>query len=136
MTTRVTQGGLGATFVEEVAKHSPALLILAGRSPSKVQATVDKIKSNPASANVQVRILRLDLSSQQQIREAAKEVLNYPEDHIDVLVNSAAAPGGLLLQGWTAIDAQNKRTKVTLSNQRYNVAVPESAFTFKEPTKR
>lgn len=51
-------------------------------------------------------------------------------------VRSPAAPGGLLLQGWTAIDAQNKRTKVTLSNQRYNVAVAESAFTFKEPTKR
>ena len=51
-------------------------------------------------------------------------------------IRSPAAPGGLLLQGWTAIDAQNKRTKVTLTNQRYNVAVPESAFTFREPTKR
>lgn len=51
-------------------------------------------------------------------------------------IRSPAAPGGLILQGWTAIDAQNKRTKVLLSNQRYNVAVPESAFTFKEPTKR
>ena len=51
-------------------------------------------------------------------------------------IRSPAAPGGLLLQGWTAIDAQNKRTKVTLTNQRYNVAVPESAFTFREPAKR
>jgi outer membrane lipoprotein-sorting protein len=51
-------------------------------------------------------------------------------------IRSPSAPGGLLLQGWTAIDAQNKRTKVTLSNQRYNVAVPESAFTYAEPKKR
>lgn len=51
-------------------------------------------------------------------------------------IRSPAAPGGLLLQGWTAIDAQNKRTKVTLTNQRYNVAVPENAFSYKEPTKR
>ena len=51
-------------------------------------------------------------------------------------VKSGSAPGGLLLEGWTAIDAQNKRTKVTLTNQRYNVAVPESAFTFREPAKR
>lgn len=94
LTTGVTQGGLGATFVEEIAKHSPALLILAGRSLSKVQATADKIKSHPASVDVQVRILHLDLGSQKQIREAAKEVLDYPEDHIDVLVNSAAAMGG------------------------------------------
>ena len=49
---------------------------------------------------------------------------------------SPAAPGGLLLQGWTAIDAQNKRTTVPLDGQRYNVAVPESAFTFAEPKKR
>ncbi|MEQ7874029.1 outer membrane lipoprotein carrier protein LolA [Sphingomonas sp. ASV193] len=47
-----------------------------------------------------------------------------------------AAPAGLKLEGWTAIDAQNKRTKVVLSNQRYNVAVPDSAFTFAEPKKR
>ena len=51
-------------------------------------------------------------------------------------VRSPSAPGGLLLHGWTAIDAQNKRTTVRLSNQRYNVAVPESAFTFAEPKKK
>ena len=51
-------------------------------------------------------------------------------------VKSPAAPGGLRLEGWTAIDAQNKRTTVKLGGQRYNVAVPESAFTFAEPKKR
>lgn len=94
LTTGVTQGGLGATFVAEVAKHKPALLILAGRTPAKVQATADQIASNPESAGVKTRVLALDLSSQQQIREAAKEVLAYPEDHIDVVVNSAGTMGG------------------------------------------
>ncbi len=51
-------------------------------------------------------------------------------------VKSPAAPGGLRLEGWTAIDAQNKRTTVKLDGQRYNVAVPESAFTYAEPKKR
>lgn len=46
------------------------------------------------------------------------------------------APGGLRLEGWTAIDAQNKKTTVRLSNQRYNVPVPDSAFTFAEPRKK
>ncbi|HUG45682.1 MAG TPA: outer membrane lipoprotein carrier protein LolA [Sphingomicrobium sp.] len=46
------------------------------------------------------------------------------------------APGGLRLYGWTAVDAQGKRTTVKLSNQRYNVAVPASAFTYPEPKKR
>lgn len=94
LTTGVTQGGLGATFVEEIAKHKPALLILAGRSQSKIQATIDKIQANPESANVSTRVLVLDLSSQTQIREAAKEVLAYAELHIDVLVNSAGVMAG------------------------------------------
>jgi len=47
-----------------------------------------------------------------------------------------SAPGGLQLEGWTAIDAQNKRTTVKLDGQRYNVAVPDSAFTFAEPKRR
>jgi hypothetical protein len=51
-------------------------------------------------------------------------------------VREASAPAGLKLYGWTAIDAQNKRTTVKLSNQRYNVAVAENAFTFAEPKKR
>jgi NAD(P)-dependent dehydrogenase (short-subunit alcohol dehydrogenase family) len=94
LTTGVTQNGLGATFAEEVAKHAPALLILAGRSLSKVQATASKIAAHPASANTQVRILLLDLSSQKQIRDAANEVLAYEEERVDVLVNSAGTMAG------------------------------------------
>jgi len=51
-------------------------------------------------------------------------------------LRSPAAPGGLQLYGWTAIDAQNKRTTVKLSDVRYNVAVSDSAFTYVEPKKR
>ncbi|QIL01571.1 outer membrane lipoprotein carrier protein LolA [Sphingomonas sinipercae] len=49
---------------------------------------------------------------------------------------SGAGPGGLQLYGWTAVDPQNKRTTVKLSNVRYNVGVSESAFSYAEPTKR
>ena len=51
-------------------------------------------------------------------------------------LRSPSAPGGLMLYGWTAIDAQNKKTTVKLTNQRYNVAVSEGAFRFTEPKKR
>jgi len=51
-------------------------------------------------------------------------------------LRSASAPGGLQLYGWTAIDAQNHRTTVKLSDVRYNVAIPESAFTYAQPKKR
>lgn len=51
-------------------------------------------------------------------------------------VKSPSAPGGLLLEGWTTIDAQNKRTTIKLNSQRYNVAVPEAAFAYAEPKRR
>lgn len=51
-------------------------------------------------------------------------------------LRSASAPGGLQLYGWTAIDPQGHRTTVKLTSVRYNVAVPESAFTYAEPKKR
>lgn len=50
-------------------------------------------------------------------------------------LRSPSAPGGLQLYGWTAIDPQGHRTTVKLSNVRYNVAVPDSAFTYAEPKK-
>jgi len=53
-----------------------------------------------------------------------------------VFLRNGSAPGGLQLYGWTAIDAQNRRTTVKLSNVRYNVGVPESAFTYAEPKKK
>lgn len=50
-----------------------------------------------------------------------------------IFVKNAAAPGGLQLTHWVALDAQNNRTRVQLSNQKYGVAVAESTFTFKDP---
>ena len=53
-----------------------------------------------------------------------------------VFMRSGSAPGGLQLYGWTAIDGQNRRTTVKLSDVRYNVTVPETAFTYAEPKKK
>lgn len=51
-------------------------------------------------------------------------------------LRNSSAPGGLQLYGWTAIDPQNHRTTVKLTNVRFNVAVPESAFSYAEPKKK
>jgi len=53
-----------------------------------------------------------------------------------VFLRSGSAPGGLQLYGWTAIDGQNRRTTVKLSDVRYNVGVPASAFSYAEPKKK
>ena len=47
--------------------------------------------------------------------------------------HNAAAPAGLMLQGWVALDAQNNRTTVRLSGQRFNVPVNDNTFQFRDP---
>ena len=44
-----------------------------------------------------------------------------------------SAPAGLMLQGWVAIDSQNNRTTVRLTDQKFNGPVADSAFKFKDP---
>jgi len=65
----------------------------------------------------------------------AKSAGQYGQLTLAFLRNSSS-PGGLQLYGWTAVDPQNHRTTVKLSNVRYNIAVPESAFTYAEPKKK
>lgn len=50
-----------------------------------------------------------------------------------VFVRDPDAPGGLELNSWVALDAQNKRTTVRLSNQRYGMSVADSTFTYRDP---
>ncbi|KAF2497542.1 putative short-chain dehydrogenase [Lophium mytilinum] len=88
LTTGVSPGGLGAFFVEVIAKAQPDLLILAGRDTTKVQKTADTITA--AHKDVKVRVLKLDLASLKQIREAAATVNSWTDvPHIDVLMNNA-----------------------------------------------
>lgn len=47
-----------------------------------------------------------------------------------------SGPSGLVLQGWNTIDAQNNRTSVRLSNQRFNVPVADSLFRWTDPRRR
>jgi outer membrane lipoprotein-sorting protein len=50
-----------------------------------------------------------------------------------IFMRDANAPGGLELVNWVALDSQNQRTTIRLSNHRYGVAVPESVFTWRDP---
>ncbi|RAO67481.1 uncharacterized protein BHQ10_003493 [Talaromyces amestolkiae] len=86
LVTGVSPGGLGAEYALTISKHSPSLIILAGRDITKIAQTASTIAD--VAPSVATRTLELDLASQKQIREAAKEVLAYAES-IDVLVNNA-----------------------------------------------
>ncbi len=88
-----------------------------------------------SSPNLKGRAQVIPSDDSQVITVRARDPAQYGSI-ILVFLRNSSAPGGLQLYGWTAIDAQNKRTTVRLSNVRYNVAVPESAFTYAEPKKR
>lgn len=50
-----------------------------------------------------------------------------------VFARNASAPGGLMLQGWVALDSQNNMTRVRLSNQQFNAPVSDGAFRWNDP---
>ncbi|MGC4090202.1 MAG: hypothetical protein QM756_20450 [Polyangiaceae bacterium] len=50
-----------------------------------------------------------------------------------IFMRKASAPGGLELVNWVALNSQNKRTTIRLSNHQYGVAVSDDAFRWKDP---
>jgi len=50
-----------------------------------------------------------------------------------IFVRDPAAPGGMELTSWVALDSQNKRTTIRLANHRYGVAVADNAFAYTDP---
>jgi len=50
-----------------------------------------------------------------------------------IFVEDSSAPGGLELVSWVALDSQNKRTTIRLSNHRYGLAVSDKTFRWRDP---
>ena len=50
-----------------------------------------------------------------------------------VFARRPGAPAGMMLEGWSTLDAQNNRTAVRLTNQHFNVAVADSNFRWLDP---
>ncbi|MBS0503475.1 MAG: outer membrane lipoprotein carrier protein LolA [Proteobacteria bacterium] len=46
---------------------------------------------------------------------------------------NTSAPGGVMLEGWVALDAQNNRTTVRLTNQKLNIPVDDTVFRWDDP---
>lgn len=53
-----------------------------------------------------------------------------------VFKRKPAAPAGLELYGWVALDSQNNRTTIRLSNHRYGMPIADSAFRWTDPRPR
>lgn len=70
------------------ASQHPGHLIIAGRSPQKIQNSIDALRERfPA---VDYRPLQINLSNQQSVRKAANELLSMADiPTVDIIVNSA-----------------------------------------------
>jgi NAD(P)-dependent dehydrogenase (short-subunit alcohol dehydrogenase family) len=82
--TGPTIGGLGHHTALELARHG-ARVVLAGRTPAKVDATVGAIREQVPDADLET--LQLDLASLDSVRHAAAAAARLGA--IDVLVNNA-----------------------------------------------
>ena len=80
-------GVIGAETALSLAAGSPACIILAGRSLSKVQTLIDRISG--AYSDVETQFISLDLRSLRAIRDAAANI-NERVKSIDILSNNAA----------------------------------------------
>ena len=86
--TGVSPNGLGQSTAEALAAHQPALLILTGRTRSKVDAVIDLLKQKHSA--VKYRYLEMDLSSLESVRKAAEEIKGYADvPKIDVVICNA-----------------------------------------------
>lgn len=84
--TGPSESGLGGQTAIFLAAGKPKLIILAGRTESKIQPVIDEIKkSHP---DVAVNFVKLDLADQSSIRAAAKDVIGQV-DKLDILINNA-----------------------------------------------
>ncbi|KIX05923.1 uncharacterized protein Z518_03897 [Rhinocladiella mackenziei CBS 650.93] len=87
--TGVARKGLGGQTAEILAPYSPKTLVLASRTPSKIQEVIDELQ--PKFQDVTYITVPLDLSSQKSCREAASSIMSNPQiPQIDILINNAA----------------------------------------------
>ncbi|EOD52836.1 putative ww domain containing oxidoreductase protein [Neofusicoccum parvum UCRNP2] len=104
LTTGVTPNSLGAQFVSTIAAHAPALLILASRTQSTIDATAAAIAA--AHPAVRTRGLLLDLGDLASARAAGDAVAGWRAAEgvvVDVLVLNAgvmACPYGTTADGF------------------------------------
>lgn len=126
-------------------KGVPQLIVADGNSLYFIDYQVRQVQRWPIG-NSPLRVLldpNRDMSSYATVKPTADPRVvsvevhdaKHPEYGRITLVfqKDAAAPAGLKLQGWVALDAQNNRTTIRLSNQRFNAPVADSSFRWTDP---
>lgn len=128
-------------------KGVPLLIVGDGKSLTMIDYEVNQVqrwpvKNSPLAALLDpdrdlARYARSIATGNDKVLSIAVKDPRRPEYGTITMVftRDGSAPGGLQLRGWVALDSQNNRTRIDLSNQRYNIVVPDSAFRWTDPRK-
>lgn len=129
----------------EYAKGVPMLVVSNGKSMYLVDYEVNQVQRWPVGNSPLGALLdpsrdvkkygKLIPTSHPDVVSVEVRDRKHPEYGVITLIfaRDPASPGGLKLTHWVALDSQNHRTTVRLSNQRYGVSVADSEFTFRDP---
>jgi outer membrane lipoprotein-sorting protein len=126
-------------------KGIPLLIVSDGRALTFIDYSVKQVQRWPVS-NSPLGVL---LDSSKDLSKVAKIITTADARLVVVeardpkhaeygtltlaFVRQAAAPSGLMLQGWVALDGQGNRTTVRLSGQKFNGPVSDRAFQWRDP---
>ncbi|KAK3933642.1 hypothetical protein QBC46DRAFT_275377 [Diplogelasinospora grovesii] len=98
--TGAGQPSIGSSIATELAKASPAHILIASRTAANVDPVLSAIHGIDPS--VKATFVQVDLSDHDSVRRAAQEILAATGSKIDVLINSA---GNMALKDYT-VDKQ------------------------------
>lgn len=129
----------------DYGRDSDLLVVSNGRSLYMVDYEVNQVERWPIRNSPLGALLDPDRDMSQfgtMVDTGSRDVLSIDVRDPDrpefgrinlIFVSNPSAPGGLQLTHWVALDAQNNRTTVRLSNHRYGISVAESTFEFRDP---
>ena len=129
----------------EYGQGVPLLVVSNGKTLTMVDYEVNQVERWPISNSPLGALLdpnrdvkkygRLRQTNNDNVLSVEVKDPNKPEYGTITLVfvKNSDAPGGMELVSWVALDAQNQRTTVRLSNQRYGMSVPNRTFTYTDP---
>ena len=115
-------------------KDVPLLIVGDGSSLTMIDYEVRQVQRWPVKNSPLGALLDPD----RDLTKYAKVIPTGSNDVLSVEVKDTkrpeyGTPAGLRLRGWVALDSQNNRTRIDLSNQKFNVAVADSAFRWTDP---
>ena len=132
----------------EYQKDVPLLIVGDGKSLTMIDYEVRQVQRWPIGNSPLGALLdpNRDLSKygkvvpsgDPRILMAEARDAKRPEYGVITLIfqRKSGAPAGLEMYGWVALDSQNNRTSIRLSNLRFGVPVADSAFKWKDPRPR